>query len=713
MKINRFKQTLLAASATMGLALLAGTAQASTTVLWTFDTAADVTSAWLSWWGGGTVTSDLTVGNPGGSMHISGNSATDQNMFVIAGWYPNANPDSSGHTWWTSNPVDLTTYTNVEFDIKWDKANSTAEISALNANGDPYSGVALWYMDSGNNAGNSIGTFPVPNAASNGWVHMNVPIPNTIGASAASSIGLAFKKYVGSAAFGTVAFWIDNIKLDKADVPTPPPTLSGPAKALSGLNLLAASGPYNRESIQTKSGLDESFLTGTPTYSFTIKKGVDGTAGAQFQNHIFLAPSPGTESSPDWNEANCIFMDLEATTSGGTSWTFRYKTNCPGANNMAYNNGPVTSVTVTAGGSGYSTAPTVVFTGVGSGAYATAQISDSGAVTNVIVNTNGTGYATAPAVSFVGGGGSGAAATANLNPYGMGSLVTLNESNITTGTWTLSVTGGNKFTMTTPSGQTTNVVLDPTVAALFPAPLTAYFGCQAGNAAGVGQLSVLSEIKITGTANPLDDVFVNESVLNTNIWVKNAVDATGINVIPGGQQWVYWTLPAVGYSLQSGSSLTTFADVTPSQQAQFGATYGALVPVVPGNQFYRTIKRVATQLQVLMPGQTNAPGTTLGYVGTATPISLAAQGLVTTTVTVNLCDAAWHIVSGTDSITLTTSDTAAALPGAVSMVNGTATFSDPNGILFETPGTSTTVTAQDGSNSSITNGTSAPFTVTN
>jgi hypothetical protein len=552
----------------------------------------------------------------------------------------------------------------------------------------------------------------VPNAASNGWAHVNVPIPNTIGAGAANSIGLIFKKYVSSGTFGTVAFWIDNIILDKADVPTPPPTMSGPVKAISGLNLLAASGPYNRENIQTKSGLDESFLTGTSAYSFTIKKGVNGTGGAAFQNHIFLASSPVTEHDPDWNEANCIFMDLEATGTGGTSWTFRYKTNCPNQNNMMYNSGAVT-VSVTAGGSGYGSSPTVVFTGGGGTvAGSLAQIDAvAGTVTNVVV-TNSWGFTTAPAISFTGGGGSGATATATVTAAGVGALTSLNESNITTGTWTLTVSGGNSFTMTTPSGQTTNVVLDPTVAALFAAPVTAYFGCQAGNTAGVGQLSVLSETKITGTANPVDDVFVNDSTLNTNIWLENASDATGVMLIPNGNQWVYWSLPAIGFSLQSGSSLTTFGDATPGALAQFGATYGALVPVVPGNQFYRTIKRVPTQLQVLMPGQTNAPGTLSGYTGTATPISVAAQGLVTTTVTVNLCDATWHIVNGTDSITITTSDGAAYPPsGPINMVNGTATFADPNGILFQTPNASTTVSAHDNSNGAIADGTSAPFSV--
>ena len=73
-------------------------------------------------------------------------------------------------------------------------------------------------------------------------------------------------------------------------------------------------------------------------------------------------------------------------------------------------------VTVTAGGSGYSSAPTPVFTGGGgTGAAATAIIDKNGAVVGVRMTNYGTGYTSAPAMSFTGGGGSGASATATLS----------------------------------------------------------------------------------------------------------------------------------------------------------------------------------------------------------------------------------------------------------------------------------------------------------
>lgn len=76
----------------------------------------------------------------------------------------------------------------------------------------------------------------------------------------------------------------------------------------------------------------------------------------------------------------------------------------------------VESVTVTAGGSGYTSAPTVSFSGGGgTGAAATASIS-GGAVTAVTVTAKGTGYTSAPTVAFSGGSGTGASATAVLGP---------------------------------------------------------------------------------------------------------------------------------------------------------------------------------------------------------------------------------------------------------------------------------------------------------
>ena len=68
--------------------------------------------------------------------------------------------------------------------------------------------------------------------------------------------------------------------------------------------------------------------------------------------------------------------------------------------------GKVASIRVSAGGGGYTSAPTVTISGGGgSGATATAKLDDKGVVTSVVIDTEGSGYTTTPKVNLAGGGG--------------------------------------------------------------------------------------------------------------------------------------------------------------------------------------------------------------------------------------------------------------------------------------------------------------------
>lgn len=80
--------------------------------------------------------------------------------------------------------------------------------------------------------------------------------------------------------------------------------------------------------------------------------------------------------------------------------------------------GSVASITVTDGGSGYTSAPTVTIAAssiTGGTAGATADLDGGSTVDSITVTYPGVGYTTAPAVTISGGGGSGATATATLS----------------------------------------------------------------------------------------------------------------------------------------------------------------------------------------------------------------------------------------------------------------------------------------------------------
>jgi len=82
----------------------------------------------------------------------------------------------------------------------------------------------------------------------------------------------------------------------------------------------------------------------------------------------------------------------------------------------------VVSTTITAGGAGYTSSPTVAFSsGGGTGAAGVAQIA-AGSVTSVTVVHGGTNFTATPLITFVGGGGAGATGVAVLTSGAISSV---------------------------------------------------------------------------------------------------------------------------------------------------------------------------------------------------------------------------------------------------------------------------------------------------
>ena len=114
----------------------------------------------------------------------------------------------------------------------------------------------------------------------------------------------------------------------------------------------------------------------------------------------------GTPAMDQWKSERIVICD----TNNFYSWD----------GSLFYQSGSLATISVTVGGSGYTSTPTVVLTGgtTGTTASATATLS-GGAVSSISLVTVGAGYTAAPAVTFSGGAGTGTTASAFIMPTGM------------------------------------------------------------------------------------------------------------------------------------------------------------------------------------------------------------------------------------------------------------------------------------------------------
>ncbi len=103
--------------------------------------------------------------------------------------------------------------------------------------------------------------------------------------------------------------------------------------------------------------------------------------------------------------------------------------------------GFVTGITITNPGSGYTSMPTVTFSASPSGTTATATA--GGRVSGITITNGGSGYATAPGISFAGGASASASASVVVDN---GSLGTAPYHSLNTDTSSLRVTGNGPFT---------------------------------------------------------------------------------------------------------------------------------------------------------------------------------------------------------------------------------------------------------------------------
>lgn len=543
--------------------------------------------------------------------------------------------------------LSVGTYLNVEFDLKVDVANSHA--AADGTYGGVYPVIQEW---SPNNVWGQLPGQVI--AGTSAWQHFKFSMASA--PSPMNRLVLDFNTG-GSGVTNMVKFWVDDIVFTAPPLPAPTLLSPIPAPKHPGLQFLPAGGnQYQRVMVypnpSTKGTAFGWYGTTPPvSYSFTI---TNFPLVGGYTAQIFWIPNNAmvygpADTSVDWNCTNDLILTVSAN-SNASSWgvTMAAKTNSPGA--------------------------------LGNG------------------NPNLT-------------------------------ITNFAWTNLPVGKWTVTFNNNTDFTITAPDNSTVSASLPADVAnlvsgnSLSSTADTVYFGIQPNMPDGIGQPAVFSNIQIAGTTpNTINDSF-NAGSLDTNTWTT-LTDVPGDITVNNGDQvwWLRWNTPNdQGYATVQGASSITgpwqdlepssnwllvntnrYAFITASDLSNIGATSAA---------YFRLLKRTFTQLQVLWPGETNAPGTVSGYTGTAAPESVATgyNGLGYTPVTVNACDPTWHIVNSSDTVALAntgTSDPTDILPSATALSHGTAQLN----LIFNTQG-SWTINAVDNSNTNIPPATSTTVTV--
>lgn len=542
--------------------------------------------------------------------------------------------------------VNTPNYVNLQFDVKVVQASSTP---AADGSYGLVQVINQGWKDWGLNGTNeytwqNLGTVQI--IATSNWQRVSVSLasaPPTI-----SQIVLNFAGNGSSDPTNTVVYLVDNVVLTSPELA--PPTLGLPKPGTSpGLTLIPGTG-YQWQRVMVypnpaNLGSDFGWYgKGSPvSYSWTIREFPNA---GEFGCNMFLVPNAhmqwGTgDTSTDWNSTNLLSFGITANaTTPATNWNVGF-----------------------------------------------------GAKTNL-------------------GGGN-----PNLN------LLNFNYSQSPTGTWTIRFTDNASFEIIAPNGFSTNGTLPADVAELVSGnslgntALTPYFGIMPRSTANVGLPSVFSRIQIQGSglATNVDDNF--STGLDLTRWSRLADYQPGIfGVTSPILNYLDWNVPNdQGFHslLASASPNGPYKDIGLDSSKwllingrRTAVIYKAAVEAALGSSdaaYFRLVKRAFVKLQILLPGETAAPGTASGKTGTPT----AQQAGVPFDVAVRAVDADWFPVSSGDTVSLTSSDPAFTPPTPIALVGGSATFS----VTLSTAG-SQTLTATDDTDPTKAPNTSSSVTVT-
>ena len=551
---------------------------------------------------------------------------------------------------WLGNPgytfYNLANYSSISFDIKINTAVSSNTDIPL----------AFWAqysndrLEPNSNNGQNVDL----NASTDGWgmgltnasqwTHVVIPITPTL-TQYGDVNGFGCYEWCETSATTPPAhleFWIDNMRLTALTAPPPPPTMAVQNLGQTGLLL---DSPYvdsgNRNEIWTANSYaweGASTKASPMTYSLTISSVPNPGIFSNWEANIFLAPQ-NTFGNPENNGSDVGWLQILDNSDGTAIATMHWKTNS-------------------------------IFN------YA------------MLYNTN-----------FGGLDGTNNALAAGL-------LGTLNAPSIV-GVWSISFTSDTNFTVNGPGGASASFSIPESWLQVWDADDTnsatpavyAAFGDDSYSDSNKG-LMWLSSVSVSGgtAGNGITNNF--SAPLDTSTWAVSGKST----VVSDPTLLVSWTVPADLYTLEAAASLdspinwtaATNSATEPITIYEAYTNYHALIPVVDlpssNGTFFALNRSVATALQVLMPGETNAPGTSSGKSGTPLPQTVG----VPFNVTINALTPSGIIQAGcSDTVTVASSD-----PGVgsliVNLTAGTATQS----VTFATVG-SQTISATDSADATV------------
>jgi hypothetical protein len=575
-------------------------------------------------------------------------SATSGSMYVSVTWNNSPGGWQEIQIGFDQPGIDATKWLKVELDVKIDRTNSNVgpegNYGALQPVCQSCDGTHGWVELAATTLNNV-----------DGWQHVVADL---------SSFPYNLNRLVvrlggrgGASVTNTIKYWVDSIKLTAA--PVSPPTLGNLQPATPpGLVLLpCTSGQYQRvmlypnpDALGSDFGWHSRATPATPvTYSFTL---TDFPTVNDYAANIYLIPNAhmrdgnAGRTDIDWGCTNGLFFNITANT-----------------------NNPATNWNV-----------------------------------DVSVKTN-----------MVSDGS---------NPNSQ--ILSFDYPQLPVGTWTLRFDNNTDFTIIAPNGFTTNGSLTSDVADLVSgfsagdSRVTVYFGTMPRTTTHIGVPSVYGRIQVQGVPSPVNDNFSSGVLDTTNLWRKLADYPAGVFVTTSDlKYYLSWNTPNdQGFTslLVAGAVTGPYKEmgVDSSKWLLVNGTRRALIyksavnTALGGSEasaaFFRLIKREYTKLQVLLPGETAAPGTPTGKTGTPIPQPVGASF----TITINAVDTDGYLMSNvTGELSFTSSDPIFGGPAfAAILAGGTATAD----VSFSTAG-SQTITATSVADNTKT-GTSSAVTVT-